>query len=126
VNASNAYQGGNLTAVSSNISGVANYLSLVTSNVGIGTLAYGNTLSVQGNAWFSNSLWTTNVAVTNANVTGIANVGILSVTSNAGIGTLAYGNTLSVQGNAWFSNSLWTTNVAATSANVLGDRKSVV
>jgi len=77
-----------------------------------------NALNVLGNIYASNSISTTNVFATLANISGTANVQSLLVGSNIGIGTTAGGNTMSVLGNIYASNSITTTNIVAVLANI--------
>jgi hypothetical protein len=116
---SNSITTTNVVSTSANASGTANTQVLIaTSNIGVGTLPFGNALSVQGNAYVSNSIQTTNLTALNfVNVVSTANVTTLLAT-NIGVGTLPFGNTLSVQGNLWASNSLTTTNIRSTLMNV--------
>jgi len=80
-------------------------------------------LGVQGNAFISNAVTTTNVyATTSANVLTL-NTGSIFTTGTGflGVGTSApSGTTLYVSGNVYTSNALATTNVRATTMNVTG------
>jgi hypothetical protein len=80
-------------------------------------------LSVQGNAFVSNAVTTTNVyATTSANVLTL-NTGSIFTTATGflGVGTSApSGTTLYVSGNVYASNALATTNVRVTTMNVTG------
>ena len=110
--AANALTTTAVIVVNSNVSGVSNTLSLmVTSSIGVGIAAVGNSVSVQGNLYVSNSITTTNVVASLANISGTANVQTLLATSNIGIGISAAGNALSVQGNVYASNALSGTNL---------------
>jgi hypothetical protein len=112
ITASNGLTTTNVVLVNANVSGVANTFSLVVvSNIGVGTVPTGNSLTVQGNVYVSNTIVSTNVATNLANISGTANTQTLIATANIGIGTLPFGNTLSVLGNVYVSNSILTTNI---------------
>ena len=110
----------NSQALASNVTTIS-----VSSNVGVGTapVAGGAILAVQGNAFASNALTTTNVfATTSANVLTL-NTGSIFTTASGflGVGTsAASGTALAVSGNVYTSTAFVTTNVAATRMNVTG------
>jgi hypothetical protein len=99
--AANLVLSGTLNVVSANI------FSIATSNVGVGTtpVTGGATLAIQGFATVSNSLTTTNVYVTTANV-GTINTGALVNSSGfVGVGTSAASGT-----NMWVLGDLGSSN----------------
>jgi len=119
----NSFTGGQISVLNSN-SLSANSLNLgVTANVGVGTapVAGGAILAVQGNAFISNAVTTTNVyATTSANVLTL-NTGPIFTTAAGflGVGTSTpSGTALYVQGNVYASNALAAPNVQALTMNV--------
>ena len=97
----------------------------VSSSVGIGTtpVAGGANLAVQGNAFISNSVTTTNIFATTSANAGTLNTGSIFTTSTGflGIGTSApSGTSLYLSGNVYASNALVATNIQATLMNVTG------
>ena len=109
---SNSLTAANVSATSANVSGTANIATLaVTSNMGIGTGAFGNALSVSGNVWFSNSFRTTNVFATSTDLTGTANIATLAVRSNMGVGVGGPG-AAQLQGSAALVTNAPTSNTA--------------
>jgi hypothetical protein len=113
VTASNALTTTNVFVTRSNVSGVQNVFSfVVTSNVGIGMNPSANALSVQGNAYVSNTVTAQNVFTVTANIVQTCNTYVLNA-SNIGIGTSPFGNALSVQGNVYVSNSIVTPNITS-------------
>ena len=86
--------------------------------VGIGTTdPQGTSLYIQGNLFASNSITTTNIYATSANISYL-NVAIISVSGSLGIGTAPGTTNLYVTGNMYVSNALQTTNVFAQTMNV--------
>ena len=101
---------------------------MATSNIGVGVIAGGDTLSVQGNVYVSNALASTNITVVNANITtlnaasviyGTSNISTLNVISiygqggSVGINTSTnLGAALQIQGNVYASNGWTAPNVA--------------
>lgn len=113
VTASNALTTTNVVSTNSNVSGVQNVFSLVvTSNVGIGMNPSANALSINGNAYVSNTVTAQNVFTVTANIVQTCNTYVLNA-SNIGIGTDPFGNALSVQGNVYVSNSIVTPNITS-------------
>ena len=86
----------------------------------VNTTALTATSMQVANVTASNALTTTNVISINSNVSGVQNVGSLSVVSNVGIGMAPSANAISVNGNAYVSNSVTTQNIYTTSANISG------
>ena len=105
---------GSLYVRTGNIGNVT--LTSFVSNVGIGTAATANALSVLGNLFGSSSIGTTNVAVTLANV---STLNVNSITNFVGIGTTsASGTSLFVSGNVFGSVGLGSPSIFATNSNV--------
>jgi len=130
---SNSLTGSNVTTTRSNAAITTNVSITLTamSNVGIGTTpaAGGPSLVVQGNAFISNALETTNVfATTSANVLTL-NTGSIFTTSTGflGIGRAnPSGTTLYVPGNVYASNALTTTTISVTNSNILASNATTI
>jgi len=125
VYASNALTTGTITVTNSNALASNVTTIYVSSNVGVGTapVAGGAILAVQGNAFVSNALETTNVfATTSANILTLNTTSIFTTASGfLGISTTdPSGTALYLPGNVYASTALVTTNVAATRMNVTG------
>ena len=103
---------GSLYVRTGNIGNVT--LTSFVSNVGIGTAATANALSVLGNL-FSTSIGTTNVSVTLANA---STLNVNSIANFVGIGTSASGTSLFVSGNVFGSVRLGSPSIFATNSNV--------
>lgn len=86
-----------------------NAVTVTTGTANIGS-NIGATLTVTGNLWASNSVASTNIVATSANITGVSNVTSLVPISNLAVGTAS-----GVRGNVIVSNSITTTNVFVTS-----------
>ena len=121
VYASNALTTGAIQASSANVSSTANIVTLVTSNIGIGTtpVTGGPKIHVIGNVVASNAVTTTNLIVTNNGNFGSINVlSILGQTGFIGVNTTdASGTSLRILGNLQLSNGIFASNLYVTSAN---------
>jgi len=107
MNAATSFQAANMILSGTLNVTSANIFSIATSNVGVGTtpVTGGATLAIQGFATVSNSLTTTNVYVTTANV-GTINTGALVNSSGfVGVGTSAASGT-----NMWVLGDLGSSN----------------
>jgi len=82
---SNAIQTGNLYVSLVNAS-TMNTLTLLVSNIGVGTGAFGNTMSVLGNIFVSNSVSTTNIVAVSSNTANI-NVVTMNTLTTTVMGT---------------------------------------
>lgn len=82
---SNSLQTGNLYTATLN-TGTMNTLTLLASNIGVGTIAAGNAMSVSGNIFVSNSVTVTNIVAVSVRTTNI-NVATMNLTSVVVSGT---------------------------------------